>query len=298
MSEISMTIKKMIRFIIPASIRMKIYNHRNLGNFRDIIKYCRKNQDEGMRYQNEIDYLRKSGMRMMFPYQFSQDHLPEKIDVFHDDDKNMKYVIHNEKRLYYPEIYGNDEIRLMYNDICLEQEQDCPHRYFTESFSIGCNDIFVDTGAAEGRISLDAVTEAKEVIIFESDHKWIQALQETFKPWKEKVTIVNKIVSDRTDGNHIKLDDIIANRKEKLFIKVDVEGNEKEVLKGAERLLAENSVQMAVCTYHHLEDSELFEEHFSKLGYSTEFSKGYMILWNKEDFFPPYFRRGVIRAFK
>jgi len=51
-------------------------------------------------------------------------------------------------------------------------------------------------------------------------------------PWKEKVVIVNKFISNTTEDNHITLDDFLAGNKID-FIKADIEGAERKLLKGA-----------------------------------------------------------------
>ena len=53
----------------------------------------------------------------------------------------------------------------------------------------------LDVGAAEGFFALSVIEHVKEIILFECDVEWIKALEATFKPWKDKVFIINKYVS-------------------------------------------------------------------------------------------------------
>ncbi|MBK6977601.1 MAG: FkbM family methyltransferase [Cytophagaceae bacterium] len=83
----------------------------------------------------------------------------------------------------------------------------------------------------------------------------------TFAPYKDKVTIVEKYVSDHDDEKCIKLDTYFKTSDKVTFIKADVEGAEGEVLKGAEKLIQnQTNLKVAVCTYHRQADAaDLFD---------------------------------------
>ena len=87
-----------------------------------------------------------------------------------------------------------------------------PHRYLTESFTIGQNDVLADIGAAEGNFSLAVIEKVKKIYIFEYDQEWIEALRATFAPWSDKVEIINKFVSDKNDEYHIRFDTFFENK--------------------------------------------------------------------------------------
>jgi hypothetical protein len=68
-------------------------------------------------------------------------------------------------------------------------------------------------------------------------------------------------------------------------------------LGGAEKILQQSSLKLALCAYHYQNDAELLKEMFLNAGFQVEFSKGYLFL-HLDTLSPPYLRRGVIRAKK
>jgi hypothetical protein len=80
---------------------------------------------------------------------------------------------------------------------------------------------------------------------------------------------------------------------------MDVEGSERAIFKGMEKLLATNkNIRIAVCTYHGYNDAVEFENYFKQLGFKTEFSRGYMLYYFAKDLKPPYLRKGVLRVWR
>jgi hypothetical protein len=137
------------------------------------------------------------------------------------------------------------------------------------------------------------------VFLFECDEKWIEALNQTFAPWKNKIEIINKYISDKTEGDFVTLDDFIGGRGGVYFIKADIEGGELSLLRGAQKTLAaQTASKLVLCTYHKQEDAREFDKILTENGFSTEFSKGYLLCINADNFTAPYLRRGVIRAGK
>lgn len=184
--------------------------------------------------------------------------------------------------------------------IIMEQNKRSPHRYFTDSFHVEEGEIFVDVGAAEGLISLDSIEKVKGAYLIEgNEERWREMLERTFAPYKEKTNIVYKFASDKNDGDNISLDELLKGDMEAkgIMVKMDVEGNEMDVLRGAENLLQRDNVRFVVCTYHREGDEEKFQQFFAERGYQTEFSDGYMWvpLFSEK---APYLRKGVLRAWK
>ena len=91
----------------------------------------------------------------------------------------------------------------------LEEEQDLhsPHYYFFDGLTLSENSVVADIGVAEGNFGLKIVDRVKELYLFECDAGWIEALEATFEPWKDKVHIVNRFVSDTTSSDTVRLDD-------------------------------------------------------------------------------------------
>lgn len=247
-----------------------------------------------------IDYFMKYKFSI-FPYSFSRKYHVMDIGVFYDKTNKTHYVLHENKRLYYPDDWESENIRTHYNGLCIEQDKDSPHRYETDEFTVKSGDIIVDVGVAEGIWALSYAEKAGKIYLFECDKKWIKALRKTFEPWKEKVVIVDKYVSDTSDKKNISLDDFF--NKERIdFIKADIEGMEIKLLEGSKEILARNSnLTLLLCAYHSANDATEIKKYLELNNFYTEYSKRYMLIINDEVLEKPYskyIRRGLVRAKK
>ncbi|MEI6137696.1 MAG: FkbM family methyltransferase, partial [Mariniphaga sp.] len=168
-----------------------------------------------------------------------------------------------------------------------------------EQFKIEDGEVLVDIGVAEGNFALEAVEKASRIIMFETDVEWIEALNATFEPWKDKVLIVNKFVSDITNYSNTTLDDFIGPEEKITFLKIDVDGAESRLMKGCKRILAEQKpLKLAICTYHKQNDAEEFKSLLIRNGFETTHSDGFILFYYDKKMKAPYLRRGLIRATK
>jgi len=244
-------------------------------------------------YYKENDYS-------VFPYAYTKKYysLAQDIKIYEDASCKMRYVIHKNKQLYFPNNLNCEDTRNYYAGLLMEQDEDSPHRYETDKFTVKKGDIIADMGTAEGFWALENAEKSGKIYLFECDNYWIQALQETFKPWKEKTVIINKYISDTTKGNNIALDDFL-NGNPINFIKADIEGAEILLLKGAKKTLAaQNNLKLILCSYHEKNDEKILTKFLKEMGYNTEHSKGYMTFFTDRNSKTPYLRRGIIRAVK
>jgi len=243
-----------------------------------------------------LNYLKQHGLQV-FPYRFTEKYKKEEVQVYDDKALQLKYVIFEGKKLYFKRKSSARGIKRNYSRLLAEQDEASPHRYLTLDFDIQENDILVDVGAAEGNLPLEVIEKVSKVYLFETDPRWIEALEATFAPWKDKVEIVNKFVSNTNDEKHVSLDAFFKDRPAPTFIKVDAEGAEADILTGATQLLhSDQPLRLALCCYHKPNDAVEFDERLSALGFSNAFAKGYMVFPEIATFSPPYLRRGVLRA--
>jgi hypothetical protein len=243
-----------------------------------------------------VKYLKYNPLSI-FPYNFIEKYKKNNINVFFDEKCSMHYVLQDNKKLYFRRDWDRLYIQEYFNGLLFEQDIDSPHRYEYDDFCVKHNDVVVDVGAAEGNFSLSIVEKVNKLFLFEVDKAWIDALKMTFMPWKEKVFIVNKYVSNNSNES-VKLDDFFYN-VDINFLKVDIEGAEMELIEGAENiLLTQNNIKAVFCTYHKQDHAEQIKTFLNNKGYSTSFSKGYMIFYHDALLSPPYLRRGLIRAEK
>ncbi len=241
-----------------------------------------------------IGYLKKHRI-FVFPYDFVHKYKPGDIPVTKDGEKGLFYTIYHGKRLYYKDGHNKKQARRYFNSLYMEQDPESPHRYLSDDFNVDKDDIVVDIGAAEGNFSIDIIDKVKKIYLFEADPLWLKALEATFEAWKDKVEIIPKMVSDKSNGQTVALDQYFRDRKPFDFIKIDVDGAEKEVLAGMEHLLENKKIKkIALCTYHRQEDAAIFSAVLKNYGYDIGFSKGYMIFRKRIE--KPYLRKGVLKA--
>lgn len=157
--------------------------------------------------------------------------------------------------------------------------------------------VVVDVGAAEGLFALNYVREARQVYLFECEQRWLRPLEKTFAPFGDKVKIVNKFVSDRTCGRKMRLSDALSRLPPEapLFIKLDVEGAERQILGASIDFLKHRKTKIACCAYHRQDDAEVLLRLLKEAGFRVSYSDGWMLLVMNSCRYP-YFRRGIIRA--
>jgi hypothetical protein len=111
------------------------------------------------------------------------------------------------------------------------------------------------------------------------------------------VSIINKLVSSRNSSKEIRLSDALADidQDKTVFIKMDIEGFEREVISASEDFLKSHKVKLSCCVYHRQDDAAVIKNMLEKMGFKTRFSDGYMLPWMNGIHFP-YFRHGLIYA--
>jgi len=283
------------RILVPKPVRTCILKKSLRRNIIALLSSLSPEQinDE----QKEVLKYLKLNPVSIFPYSFHYNYSPEKTEVLYDDKRKMSYVMQEGKRLYFKKRWGVKRIRRAYSDLSREQDICSPHRYLTDSFTIGSDDVLADIGAAEGNFSLSVIDKVKKIYLFEYDREWDEALRATFAPWPEKVEIINKYAADFNDDSHISLDDFYEQKGDLTFLKIDVDGAESIVLKSCERIFGSSAaLKVALCTYHKQHDEETFTALLKKHGFSVSPSKGYMINYYDKKLQSPYLRRGLLRA--
>lgn len=289
--------KSLYRKLIPKFIRKAIGNYKikkTILNHYNRLPETSLNEEEKI----ALEYLRNNKLTV-FPYAYQHNYNRKNIKVYKDETLKLKYILYDGKRLYFKRKSSIRGIKRNYNFLLIEQDINSPHRYLTNNFDVDSNNILVDVGAAEANLALSVIEKVKKVYLFETDKDWIEALNATFSPWKDKVEIINKFVSNKNDEKHVSLDKFFENKENFNFLKIDAEGAEADILDGCKRLLSTNThLKMAICCYHKPNDAVEFNEFLVKKNFSVSFSKGYMIFPEPKTFSPPYLRKGVLRAEK
>lgn len=216
-----------------------------------------------------------------------------------DENAGMYYMLTDGKRMYYPKSYTKEKVFANYRFICIEQDKNSPHRYLDESFRVNEGDVVIDAGVAEGNFALAVIEKVKKIYLIECEHKWIEALEKTFEPWKEKVVIVEKMLGNVNDETHISIDGLL-NGEPVNFIKMDIEGAEEEALQGAKNTLSSNnSLKCAICAYHRSNAESVIKNILMQNKFEVSTTKGYMFFKEDEDsLIDAELRHGIVRGEK
>lgn len=252
-------------------------------------------------YKEEVDYLAQipACETPIFPYP----EVKARSTCSTGRENGLPYVLHKGKKLFFPISTTEDEARISYlNYIDYEgltgqgMLRKSPLSYVGANFKPEKGDVLIDIGSAEAVFSLDYIDDVSQVYIFEALEKWTKPLSQTFAPYKDKVLIITKLVSSRTSGNLIRLDEAIPTRQSSTyFIKMDIEGSEFDVLTASESFLRTNKIKLACCTYHRQDDAKNISNYLTKLGFKISFTDGYMLPPHNGIRFP-YFRKAMIHA--
>lgn len=259
---------------------------------RKLILSYYKNHGENHGPQDEaLEFLRTNPL-CLIPYPWTRKYFEMPVKVYREN--GLRYVLTaDENKLYFKRDMDDYAVKKMFRELSMEQDPRSPHLYAKRA-----GDTVVDLGAAEGFFALSVAKEAGHLYLFESDPQWIEPLEATFRDFADKVTIVNKFVSDSDDGRSVSLDtyfrDTYFRDRRISLLKADLEGAEPGMLRGAAGLLSGGRIDMAsVCTYHHPGHASEFTRIFESYGYSVRAVPGLMPHWE-----PPHLLTGMIWAEK
>lgn len=297
---------KNLSFLSKNNLRQEIKQIDKINILQDIILYHSLSNDS--EYIEEIGYLKSISDLDIFPYK--QLRKLEKIEAGYDSKHQLNFVIHDNKKLYFPKKYSlSTSVETYRNFIeseCIlggDYRKKCPHQYQTASFPVKPTDTVIDIGCAEALFSLDIVEKVKNLILIESDDIWKKPLEATFHQYSEKVKIINKLVCSEDSATTTTLSSILDEIEYNgLFIKMDIEGAEVEVMKSiTDTLCSGKDIRISCCTYHNENDASDIEKIINDLNTSHNlnlkyhFSDGYMLPYPISHLFPPYFRKSIIR---
>ena len=283
-------ITEIYRKCLPAFFRQKVYS-LFLGSLLELLRkwrfyfYCKivvwvavlikKNEKI-----NAYVFMNKYGLTM-YPGRYSLDYREIEPAVLSDEKLGLFFVLHNEKKLYFPASFTKEKVIEVYRRLLIEQDPQSPHRYLSMDISLEGYTL-LDIGGAEGIFSLDAIDYVDQVYLFECEDEWIPALKATFDPWMDKVCIIRMFVGREDSESTLTIDSFMEQRSSpaKLFIKMDIEGSEMQALLGARKTFAEYSsrLKFAICVYHANHDKENISSYLADYGYEYEYTKGFLFV--------------------
>lgn len=281
------------------SLRLDAYKRsQSLAKIkRTILSYYKANPSQNNEINEALIYLKEHKLNT-FLDSFHEKYRFSEVKVELDSFNGLNYVSTQWGKLYFKRSQNVHTVKRLYNGLIMEQDPESPHCYTDTKFYISEGDVLADIGSAEAIFSLMNIHLLKKVYLFEQDKEWIEALEATFAPWKDKVVIIPKYVSDVNTEKEVSLDSYFKNTEEKpTFYKIDVEGAEQRVLDGLTELRKSKDIKIALCTYHKDGDYEKYSYFFEQNGYSYYANKGLMFFINDiSNIKPPFFRKGLIKA--
>ena len=262
--------------------------------------------DEATNYAEEIDFLRNADLEdtdsFVFPYRIVGSRRDSECS--YDKKRRLPYVVHQGNRLYFCHETSLDKVKKAYLNF-VEKEgilgsgilKKSPHAYVTDNFKVEPGDTIIDVGCSEGLFTLDNIELARRAYVFESQRRWRKPLEATFGRFKDKVTIINKFVGSKTSRTSVRLSDVLTQRDsfERFFVKMDIEGGERDVLDSSRDFLLNNKVKLVCCVYHRQGDEQYIVPRLKDMGFSVAVSPGYMLV-PMGGIRYPYFRHGVVYA--
>lgn len=227
-------------------------------------------------------------------------------EVFYDEKADLFYILFEGKKKMYLTRDWDDSCyvlsngkRYTWDDMWAEQDSNSPHLYEDGEVVVRKGDVLIDCGACEGNFTLHNIDKISKAYLIENNPGWLEALRYTFEPYKDKVIIVDKFVSDNDGDGNITIDTLVKNNKVD-YIKMDIEGAEESALLGAKRTFENNKdIRCSICAYHKHGDEGRITKMLEQYGLKCAPSKGYMLFLCDDDVWEfPEFRRGVVRGYK
>lgn len=242
-----------------------------------------------------IDWIDRERKIEVFNYDFVQEYDTLPVMISLDAVSGMRYLFYKGRKMFFPREWDDEKITEYYRSVAMEQDDGSPHCYRHGSCGVRKGDVVVDAGAAEGIFALDCVERAGKLYLIESDEKWIEALEQTFYEDRDKVCIIHGFLDSYHDGEHVSMDTLFGGQ-EINYIKMDIEGAEKEALAGAAGILENNeNIRCAICSYHCWGDEQRIRGILESHGFITETSKGFMCPnWTVEAYLEAELRRGIV----
>lgn len=243
-----------------------------------------------------VEFVDKTHTLRLLNYDFVENYKPDMYKACYDESCGMIYIPYKGRKMYFPQNWDSARALEYFCSVVSEQDKHSPHCYRKNGFEVEKNCVIVDAGAAEGLFSLDNIDSAKKIYLVDADIEWIGALRKTFADDLDKVEIIHGYLGNGSpESNTVSLDSIAGN-DEIGFIKMDIEGYERDALSGSENILKEcKNVICAICSYHCNGDEEWIKHFLNERGFITDNSSGYIFPdWETGSVISAELRRGVV----
>ncbi len=242
-----------------------------------------------------VDYVGREGEIHLLNYDFVKKYQASDWQVYTEEESGMMYIPYRGRKMFFPRGWTEEHALDYFVSVITEQDKESPHCYNKEGYEVQNGDVVVDAGAAEGIFALDIIDRAKKIYLIEADEQWVEALKQTFKDDMDKVEIIYGFLGNEMMGNKVSIDGLFE-REEINYIKMDIEGYEKNSILGAMKTIERNSnIICAVCAYHCKDDETWLTYRFKEMGMSIDTSRGYICPdWTISAYLEAELRRGIV----
>lgn len=187
--------------------------------------------------------------------------------------------------------------------------------YENDNIQISEDDIIFDCGANMGMFAAYAASKGAKVYCFEPSPSTQKLLQKTQKIYPNNIIIIPKAIScqsgielfcetDNIGANHlassvmqeqlqtinllevdtISISDFVKEQNIiPTYIKIDIEGSERNLLKGAKNFFENYNPKIVMAIYHNSYDANVFISYFSNLNYKYQIDKGNLFVWKDNE---------------
>lgn len=244
--------------------------------------------------QEILMYLKKHELTYFNYEWFSEKNMNFKIM---QDERGRYFYLYNNHRMYFKKSWGKERIASYLKNLIPEQDPRSPHLYFAENEMKDHYKCVVDAGVAEGMFALTIIDRADQIYLVECDGEWIEALEQTFSPFKDKVCIIPKRLGmDNTDTS-CSLDHLLRDTDSLDLLKLDIEGAELSALEGGYNIIP-NTDCMLICVYHYQDEEHDVRKYINELNnckFEITMRKGYVFFLHDANQKYPYLRRGCMK---
>ncbi len=258
-----------------ANIVISVANPSTENTIYKMLLEMKFNKNQVFRFKDAYQFMKKSRVEQVtLEMDELQEHLDgyERMYNFFSDDRSREIILETIRSYLFNQLFTYEPPK---------------ESYFPEQFNFGENEVFIDGGLYTGDTAEEFINRVDgkyfQIIGFDIDEDNLVEAHKNLDS-ASKVKIIEKGLWDCTvskpaelgikAGSNVKdegediielvsLDEVFANiplKEYPTFIKLDIEGSEKEALRGAEKIIRNVAPKLAVCVYHRPEDIYVLTE--------------------------------------
>lgn len=231
------------------------------------------------------------------------------VEELSSTQSSLKFLKVKDLKFYFPNLFSYKQLPKIYWEIFVEKIYEHKH------CKINAHEWVIDVGACEGFFTFYALKRNANVLIFEPEVHLFEALKRTFEDYIQngRVQAFNLALGDKSSKNTLVLNDknvggsfiLSEGDKRKFndkkvseisvitldelylsgklpqisFIKADIEGFERYMLKGSVTVLKNLKPMLAICYYHKKDDFDVIMKFLEDLNVGYKFSFNHQVIF-------------------